>query len=389
MHRLTSLLLLSLLTLGACNAVKPIPAHIDINSCTSICEHRLIGPEDLTVDHQSGVAYISSLDHRALHFLRSGHKTNLPAPGNIFRYNFSKPSRIEPMKVNPNPKFTNFSQDKFYPHGMSLWQEPSKPDRLFVVAKQLNEADKIHDKPDRVLIFEIHGNELTLVHMTDPISPNVTNLPLLNDIVAVGEREFFVTNPPNLDGIFDVLTRFILSTRDSKVLYYDGERFREAVTGLGYANGINIDQTGQFLYVADSFTNELKIFARKNESHVLSLVSNALSFSSSPDNLEWKEPERKTLLIGAHPNVWKFKKHSDDAEIFSPSQILEIQPASPLSTENYHVFEILLDENVKKIAGSSVAGFYKNKLLVGTVFGEKVFLCEYPSDRDTAGSESE
>ena len=102
-----------------------------------------------------------------------------------------------------------------------------------------------------------------------------------------------------------------------------------------------------------------------------------MAIPSSLDNLEWETPERKVLLIRAHPSPLKFMKHSNGNGA-SPSQVLEVELKEEEINGDSKIHEIYYDDG-EMLSGSSVAAYYHGKLLIGTVFEEEVLLWDLGS----------
>jgi arylesterase/paraoxonase len=83
-----------------------------------------------------------------------------------------------------------------------------------------------------------------------------------NDIVAVGPDKFYVSNDHRyIAGFMQVLENY-LQLKLSSVVYYDGSRFSEVASGIGYANGINVSADGEVLYLCAVTEGALHIYNR-------------------------------------------------------------------------------------------------------------------------------
>ncbi|MDZ7650405.1 MAG: hypothetical protein U5K54_26500 [Cytophagales bacterium] len=205
---------------------KDIHPHFE-GTVTKINLAETAGPEDITIDQQSGIAFISADDRR----------TNIQAPGSIegaiFVTNLSD-SLPELLNVTP----ANISD--FHPHGISLWTNPNGKKFLFAVNhRQKNPAHVIER-------FEWRYD--SLIHLESIEDKNLMTSP--NDVVAVGERAFYVTNDHGYSekGIGRTLEEY-LQRAIAYVNYFDGESFRAVAGTIAYANGINVssDQTQVFV----------------------------------------------------------------------------------------------------------------------------------------------
>ena len=119
----------------------------------------VVGPEDITIHPETGVAYISASDWRAA-------TQGQPANGAIYAYDLNSQT---PQLLNLTP---GASAD-FHPHGISLYNAKNGPDALFVINHQKGKH--------RIEIYDLKNGRLShRKTISDPmlISPN--------DLVAVG-----------------------------------------------------------------------------------------------------------------------------------------------------------------------------------------------------------
>ena len=147
--------------------VEPIESHYKIESCENILEKpgdipkRLLGsPEDITIDHDTGIAYISSLDHRAFQKADGNDHQELAKPGAIFRYNIDAGGPFEKMDVFLQGSTSEFSANDIFPHGISLFSIAEGELQLFVVNKQIGKTPNGNEKADVVDIFDVEGKIL-------------------------------------------------------------------------------------------------------------------------------------------------------------------------------------------------------------------------------------
>ncbi|MDA0338769.1 MAG: hypothetical protein O2910_02850, partial [Proteobacteria bacterium] len=106
------------------------------------------GPEDVTIDHKTGIAYISSNDWEAT-------DRNL---GAIYGYDLNDPDAT-PINLTPT------ATAEFRPHGISLWRGDAGPGRLVVISHPIRDGQKQHE----IVVFEVLGFALRQVNIiTDP-----------------------------------------------------------------------------------------------------------------------------------------------------------------------------------------------------------------------------
>jgi arylesterase/paraoxonase len=176
----------------------------------------------------------------------------------------------------------------------------------------------------------------------------------------------------NLDGILEPgleEKKDFLRLKLSSVVYFDGSRFRQAASGFGYANGINVSADGKIIYLCATTEGVLHIFSRDIPTGRLT-PRQKLDLDTGVDNIEM-DPDGG-LWIGAHPKLLKFLQHARDPAKLSPSQVLHVVP---LADGGYDIKEIYLNRG-EEISASSVAVVYDKHLLIGAVFDPKFLDCK-------------
>lgn len=305
----------------------------------------LVGAEDITVNSYTGVAFISCDDRRAN---RSGQNI----PGAIYSLDLkSDPPQV--INLTPNLPF------EFHPHGISLYLGADSSARLFVV----NHRGDGH-------FMEIFDVADSVLHHRESISSTLMHSP--NDIVAVGSRQFYVTND---HGSISALGRTLeeyLRLSKSNVLYYDGAQFSVAASDIRYANGINCSLDGQRIYVASVTKLGIEVYQRDLQTSALTHLT-FIDCGFGVDNIE--EDTRGNLWVAGHPKLLTFVKHGKDASKLAPSQVVKI---TPNGGTDFQITNIFLDDG-RWISGSSVAAIFENKLLIGSVFEPHILLCEFQS----------
>ena len=302
-----------------------------------------IGAEDITIHPQTGVAFISSSDRRAIF-------RGEPAQGTIYAYDLKA----------AKPQLKNLTKDfksHFAPHGISLFLSENNQVSLFVVNHRGAEEHAIE-------IFDYHDS--TLVHR-ESIRGELMNSP--NDVVAVGPRRFYVTND---HGNFSALGRTLeeyLQLARSYVLYYDGQNFKKAAEDIAYANGINASHDGETIYVAACVGLKINVYARDTASGALKF-KNDIPLGTGVDNIELDAVGN--LWAAAHPQLLTFTKHAKDATKYSPSEIIKINVGE---NGGYQIDQIYLNAG-EEISGSSVGAVFGQKLLIGSVFENHFLVCE-------------
>jgi len=305
------------------------------------------GPEDIALDTVSGMAFISVDDRRA----------NLARPGSV-------PGGILVFDTKADTlSFRNVTHAGFtdlHPHGMSVWRSPEGRVLLFVVNHLQQPAGHAIER------FEWRND--SLVHLERITDPALMTSP--NDVVAVGERSFYVSNDhryPN-PGLSRTLEDY-LQRAISYVNYYDGKTFRTVASGIAYANGVNRSADGRRLYVAATTGRKLITYQIDPLDGSLEMESE-FDLATGVDNIE-VDPDGD-LWIGCHPQLLKFVAHAADPAKRSPSQVLRLRPKA---TGGYEVTEVYLNDG-QSYSGSTVAVPVAGRIFVGSVFEPGVLVCQ-------------
>ncbi|MES2795122.1 MAG: SMP-30/gluconolactonase/LRE family protein [Bacteroidota bacterium] len=296
------------------------------------------GGEDITIDQETGLAFISSNE-----FFKKEAKN-----GTIFTLNLNDPSP-KPLNISKNLPFD------FHPHGISLYKSADGEKSLFVVN---------HRKEGNFIeIFEIKDS--SLVHKESISHPLIISP---NDIVAVGERSFYVTNDHDEPLSQWRANKDLMQIPMGNVCYYDGKNARIVADGFLYANGINANKEGTKVYVAATTGGKIMVYDRNIETGDL-VESDEIAIHGA-DNIE--VDAEGNLWIGCHVNLLAFLEHSKDQTKLSPSEIIKI---SYQGKDAAKLESVYLNDG-RPVSGSSVGAVYKNKLLIGTVFEDKILLGE-------------
>jgi arylesterase/paraoxonase len=332
--------------LGDAGVFAEIEPHFD-GDCRAVAG--AVGAEDIVVDRERRVAYLSSFDRRAA-------ARGEAVEGAIFAFDLTGPN------AEPVPLATGFGGE-LRPHGISLWQEEGEAGgRLFVV----NHPEGGHT----IEIFAVRGDRLEHV---ETIRDELLVSP--NDVAAVGPRQFYVTND---HGNRTPLGRTIEDygrLRRSNVVHYDGERARVVADGIAYANGVNVSPAGDEVYVAATTGRAILRYDRDPSTGELALAER-IDVGTGVDNID--VDRHGNLWVAAHPQLLRFVAHAGDAAERSPSQVLWLEalprqggvgPAGERFLETY-----LGDGG--ELSGSSVAVAVGSRLLIGSVFEQHFLLCQ-------------
>ena len=306
----------------------------------------LPGVEDITIDQTTGIAFLSS-DDRWANIL---HKK--PVKGALYSLNLND---AIPQPINLT---IDFPQPDFHPHGISLFTTEDGRKIIFVVNHRDNNQDAIE-------IFEYKNDSLQhRESITDKliISPN--------DVVGTGERKFYFTNDHNEKASTWRYIKDLLTIGTGNVGYFDGQDVRSTLQeGILYANGINISNDGNQLYVASPSAQKILLYHRDIASGALT-KSGEIDINTGVDNIELDADGN--LWVGCHPQLLKFLSHANDEAALAPSEIIQLKN---LGKGKFEQSTVYLNDGTE-ISASSVGAVYKNKLLIGPVFQRHFLLTE-------------
>ncbi|XP_070532152.1 serum paraoxonase/arylesterase 1-like [Ptychodera flava] len=311
------------------------------------------GSEDITVSG-SGLAFISS-GLRAKGGEPDGPQRQM---GRIYLFDFNHPEK----NVAELPLTGNIDRDTLRPHGISLYEDPETGEvRLFVVNHISNQ--------ERIEIFRFDENSRSLNHLKTVTGEYIYSV---NDIVAVGHNSFYYTNDKYFTSpagktieLFGLLTW-------GTVGFYDGTQDRLVAEGYGIPNGLNISPDGRYIYVASSLQEQIIVFERQEDGSLAE--TQRIDAWTIVDNIE-VDKLTGDLWIGCHPAYNLLWKHAQNTTRPAGSQVLRLTfDSKGAAYGNTEFREVFMDDG-SLISGSSVASYYDDKILIGTVF-EKTAFCE-------------
>ena len=299
------------------------------------------GPEDLAIDRESGILYISS------HERREKNKT-----GFLYTLDIKKDSKI-PLKIE-----TNYP-DKFAPHGIFL-ANVSGVKKLYVISH----PKLIGGSEHTIEIFKIEKDKLIF-------EATLKNELLLspNDLFVTQDGKIFVSNDVpagmGLGQIFHVLLRL----NSSPISYYNGKDWSLLNEKTAFGNGILIKKENgkDYLYRSSHvYESVLKYELSYPNTGAPELKPvKKIELGSGPDNLE--EEEIGSILVATHKSNMRFMGHAGNKEKTSPTQIFRIF-ADGTTKEIYA-------NDGEEISAASTGLSYKNKLFISQVFDPFILSC--------------
>lgn len=307
------------------------------------CRHVEVAPgtEDVTIDPDLNIAFISAADRRA--WFAGGAGAINPLNG-IYALSLDGSDAVR--RVSPD-------MENFLPHGISLWRGGNGQKRLFVVNHPTTGEELIE-------IFDV-TNTGDLVHLE---SVSFAALRSPNDVLGVGPRRFYATNDKRFkSGLMSTLEAY-LALPLTDAVYYDGETGRSVAGGLTYANGVNMSADGSSVYIAELLKRRIGVFERNEETGALKRIRN-LGVDTAPDNIEVSRDG--ALWVAGHSKIFDFVEHAENPDAIAPSHVIRLDPDGASNT--------VFVSTDGAINGSSAGAVWDNTLIVGAVFDSHVMVC--------------
>lgn len=352
------------------NHCRPVPV------VTADAGIPVVGMEDIAIDAEHGVAYLSAYDRGRS---RAAAKAADPAATGILRLSLDAidrdPDGRTPLRVE------NLSREwegaaTFRPHGISLFRDDEGGRTLFVV----NHRDEAGGGAKAIEVFDIDGERL--VHRGAAGTIEDAGLCSPNDIAALDHERFLVTLDRGGCSRWQRLAEDVLSLPRAGVAYYDGNTLKPVADGILFANGIvtgssDSDASAGKVFVAATREKAIRVYdaaALLSATAPLREPLMRLPLDSGPDNLSWGPDGR--LIAAVHPDLFRlalFLKGLFGVSA-APSRLVALEPAG-LDSEP----EILFEDDGLRLSAATVGVVEDGRLLIGSVAGDRLGVCDYPS----------
>lgn len=294
--------------------------------------------EDIQIDRNRGIAYLSSLDRRAL-------VRGEDVLGDVLQIDLAgDPLRVE-AALESAPPF-------FRPHGMSLYRMGDGKLRLFVISHP-------PEQPHTVEIFEL-ASMGRFVHV-ETIRDSLLVSP--NAIVAVGPSQFYVANDKGASNLFERLRESVLRTGLSTLIFHDGASARVVATGLKSAVGLGISPDGLRVHAAETLGKRLAEYARDPLTGDLKFVGH-IELDGSPDNVNVDVDG--TLWIAVHARLLDLIRHFGDPQHHAPTTIV--------TYANDAVRPVYVEDG-SSISAGSVGAVFDGRLYIGSITEPVLRVC--------------
>lgn len=302
----------------------------------------LVGVEDITIDQERGIAYLSAADRRTQ--LAGG-----PERGGLYRLDLTDPG-AEPQPI---------SGEGLYPHGIAVWVAPDGHRELYVI----DHAGGRH----RILRYRVNGAELELLRV---YSDRLIYAP--NDLTVTGDGECYVTNDHGFRrtrlqkveegaalAISNVVHISDSAGQDNPVTY------TKALSGVPYANGIAWHSGRREMFVAAMMRRQIWRCTVEPGGRLRRTA--VFPTAMCVDNIEIDADG--ALWIGGHPRIYQMIRHGLNPRAHSASQVIRMDPATG-------EFSTAFEDDGANLSGCSVGARWNDRLLIGSVF--EPFIVELP-----------
>ncbi|MCF8258541.1 MAG: SMP-30/gluconolactonase/LRE family protein [Flavobacteriales bacterium] len=304
----------------------------------TVKEIGLAGAEDITVSVTDSFAIISST-------ARGVYPPKETEKGGLYLMELKSGNFIV-------KHLTHDFQGPFAPHGISMF----KHDSTYTIAA-INHTEHGHS----IEFFTLVGEELTHTR-----TERSTALVSPNDLVLIDAQRFYVTNDHGYtEGIGKLLEEYG-NLGVSNVMYFDGQQYTEVAKGIAYANGINLDNGRNLLFVASPRRFRVKVYQRAEDGQ-LTFVED-IHCGTGVDNIEFDT--EGNLWCGGHPKLLRFAAYGMGRKETAPSEVVKV---TYRAKGDYSVESIYTDDGVQ-LSATSVAAPFGNLLLVGTVKDRKMLV---------------
>jgi len=356
-------LLLVILSVYTGVRFKSLGAFVEVKDrfegiCKVVAE--VPGPEALQLDREEEILY----------FISNNPCTGPNPRGDIYFLKLDSSNALARQFKFDQPK-------DFHPHGLSFFRDRGSKPTPSGVGFDIGTKATARDQQGKKYLFTnnhredgSHTVEIFMVTGAGGLSHEITisgtELTSPNDLVAVGSRQFYVTNDGRShDGTIRSIDTF-LGRKTGNVMFYNGTEFIKVVDNLYFPNGIAINRQSNELFVSETLSGNLLIY-QMVENNTIKYVDNFF-IGIGIDNISIDDQGH--VIAAVHPNLWALSRHMKSLDKHSPSQVFRI---------NYRTkgLKLLYQHNGNTISGVSAAVPYKDDLYIGAVCDNKLLKCSY------------
>ncbi|XP_046856650.1 serum paraoxonase/arylesterase 2-like [Xenia sp. Carnegie-2017] len=275
--------------------------------------------------------------------------------GMLYSFDLNNPDH------SPQPlKFDNF-HSKFTPHGIDLYIDPQSGEVSLFVVNHGNDNKSIE-------IFMLDMTKMVLKHKRTVFDEKIYSP---NDLVAVGPESFYVTNDRYFINTWLLAVETTYPLKLCSVVYYDGKQSKYVASNLNLANGINMDLSEKYIFVASGSDGEVIVFERDINNNLLKRQH--IQVGVLLDNINVDEEGHLWLGV-AH---FDFVAYSSNFTRPCPGAVLQVRlsksgnPEVPFNVDD--IREVFGNDGKGQVKCVSSGLFYRGKMLVGNPFSSFVY----------------
>lgn len=302
--------------------------------------------EDIQIDHEAGVAFISVYDR--LGKVQGGSVSD----GSIVVYDLEQAAPTYNIKA-----ITGL--DEFRPHGLSLYKHPNGNRTLYVINHRGSGQDTVE------VINIGRDNQLAYVKtITDPLFESA------NDLVAIGPDQFYLGNDSGASNGFEKGLEMMGLAAMSRIIYYDRGEASVVVEGFDSSSGINASADAKTVYIGATNSRSLEVYNRDLLSGALSHTA-SIGLNMGVDNVDVAADG--SVWVAGHPKVIDLIRHfASKGEKPAPSQVYLIPVDNGVLAEPVDIFTSMGDD----LSASSVAVEHNGKIYMGGITPRKMLVCQ-------------
>ena len=266
-------------------------------------------------------------------------------------------------KISARQDLTGGIPAQFKPIGISIYSAPNGEITLMAVSGGVNGRT--------VDIFkEMNG---ALVHQKNV---KIDGAPRLNSVLALGPDSFYVTNESveTNGSLRAMMLQIFDKDKSGSIYYYDGANAKKLVDGLSYSNSLGLSPDGKKFYATGTVSRALFIYDRDIATNTIKL-NEEVFLGTGVDNIFVEEDGR--IWIASHPKLFTLLEHFKDPSKPSPSQVIIVEPNKD-GSKGGNVDQVYLTNGDDGFAAASVALKSGNKIIMGSIFEDKIRVCELP-----------
>lgn len=334
----------------------------------------IVGAEDIALDREAGVAYVSAYDRWAVEDALSDGAEAIPQGGLYAVPLGDLRSAGASLAVRDLARDFKRSWD-FRPHGIALFVEAAGARYLFAVNRVYRRAaDGDWVMRPRIERFRLADGALSHLGSGEDAS-----LCTPNDLAAASPSRVLVSNDHGACGGWGRFWENVTGRRGAQVwqvVFGDGEgeaaRVSLAAGGIGFANGLALGGGDDpRLYVAATREQAIRVYRLGDLDAGLPTEPVAVyPVEGGPDNLTWAADGR--LIAALHPSLFRLGlyRHRWFGVGHAPSTIVALDPASGAAHPLY------ADESGEAFPAATVAAHWDGLLVLGAVAAPGLLVCD-------------